>query len=33
LVVKQFNSFAIALMIVGVGSVILKKNWYDKLED
>lgn len=33
LVVKQFNSFAIALMIVGVGTVILKKNWYDKLED
>lgn len=33
LVVKQFNSFAIALMIVGIGTVILKKNWYDKLED
>ncbi|MPM03188.1 hypothetical protein SDC9_49452 [bioreactor metagenome] len=33
LVVKQYSSLAIALMIVGVGTVILKKNWYDKLED
>lgn len=33
LVVKQFSAMAIALMIVGVGTVILKKNWYDKLED
>jgi len=33
LVVKQFNSFAIALMFIGVGTVILKKNWYNKLED
>lgn len=32
LVVKQFNYLAIALMIVGVGTIILKKNWYDKLE-
>jgi len=32
LVVKQFNSLAIALMIVGAGTIILKKNWYDKLE-
>jgi hypothetical protein len=33
LVVKQFNSFVVALMIVAIGTVILKKNWYDKLED
>ncbi len=33
LVVKQFNSLIIALIVVGLGSVILKKNWYDKLED
>lgn len=33
LVVKQFSSLIIALVIVVIGSVILKKNWYDKLED
>lgn len=33
LVVKQFNSMIVALIIVGIGSLILKKNWYDKLED
>jgi hypothetical protein len=32
LVVKRFNGLAVALMIVGVSSFILKKNWYDKLE-
>ncbi len=31
-VVKRFNGLAVALMIVGVSSFILKKNWYDKLE-
>ncbi|ODT55936.1 MAG: sodium:solute symporter [Paludibacter sp. 47-17] len=33
LVVKQLVPAAIALMLVGVASVVLKKNWYDKLED
>ncbi|HRZ96577.1 MAG TPA: Na+:solute symporter [Paludibacter sp.] len=33
LVVKQFRGLAIAAIIVGIGTVILKKNWYDKLED
>ena len=33
LVVKQFWPAAIAMMIVGIGTVVLKKNWYDKLED
>lgn len=33
LVVKQFNSLVVALIVVGAGSVVLKKNWYDKLED
>ncbi|WP_298647265.1 sodium:solute symporter family protein [uncultured Proteiniphilum sp.] len=33
LVVKQVSSFVIALVIVGIGSVVLKKNWYDKLEE
>lgn len=33
LVLKQFNALAIALMLVGVGTVILKKNWYNKLEN
>ena len=33
LVVKQFWGLAIAAIIVGIGTVILKKNWYDKLED
>lgn len=33
LVLKQFDSFAVAAMLVGVASVVLKKNWYDKLED
>lgn len=33
LVVKQFWPAAIALMLVGIGTVVLKKNWYDKLED
>ncbi len=33
LVLKQFTFMGIALMIVGVMTVILKKNWYNKLED
>ena len=33
IVVKQFWAMGIALMLVGIGTVILKKNWYDKLED
>ena len=33
LVVKQFWAMGIALMLVGIGTVVLKKNWYDKLED
>lgn len=33
LVVKKFTFFAIAAIIIGVTSVILKKNWYNKLED
>lgn len=33
MVVKQFWTMGIALMLVGIGTVILKKNWYDKLED
>jgi Na+/proline symporter len=33
LVVKQFWGLAIAGILVGIASVILKKNWYDKLED
>lgn len=33
LVIKQFNSLIVAVLIVAIGSVILKKNWYDKLED
>jgi len=33
MVVKQFWAMGIALMLVGIGTVILKKNWYDKLED
>lgn len=33
LVLKQFWYCAIAVMIIGVMSVILKKNWYNKLED
>ena len=33
LVVKQFWGLAVAAIIVGIGTVILKKNWYDKLED
>jgi hypothetical protein len=32
LVLKQFSAVGYTLMIVGVGTVILKKNWYDKLE-
>ena len=33
LVVKQFSFFGYAMMLVGIGTIILKKNWYDKLED
>jgi Na+/proline symporter len=33
LVLKQFWSCALALMIIGTATVVLKKNWYDKLED
>jgi len=33
LVVKKFEAMAFALMLVGIGTVILKKNWYDKLEN
>lgn len=33
LVLKQFTSMGIALGLIVVGSVILKTNWYDKLED
>lgn len=33
LVLKQFSSLGYALMIVGIGTVILKKNWYDKLDN
>lgn len=33
LVLKQLWAFAAAAMVVGVATVVLKKNWYDKLED
>ncbi len=33
LVLKQFSAMGWALLIVALASVILKKNWYDKLED
>lgn len=33
LVLKQFTSMGIALGLIVVGSVILKTNWYNKLED
>lgn len=33
LVLKEFCFFGIATMIVGLGTIILKKNWYNKLEN
>lgn len=33
LVLKQFTYCGIAIMIIGVATIILKKNWYNKLED
>lgn len=33
LVLKQFWYCAIAVMIIGAATVVLKKNWYDKLEN
>ncbi len=33
LVFKQFGSFAIALIIIAITAIILKKNWYNKLQD
>jgi solute:Na+ symporter, SSS family len=33
LVLKQFSAMGWALLIVAVTSVIIKKNWYDKLEN
>lgn len=32
LVLQKFSSLGYILMIVGIGTIILKKNWYDKLE-
>ena len=33
LVLKQWGPAAIAALLVAVASVVLKRNWYDKLED
>ena len=33
LVLKQHWAFAAAAMVVGVTTIVLKKNWYDKLEN
>lgn len=33
LVVKDFSGLGLALMCIVVGSIILKRNWYNKLED
>lgn len=33
LVLKQWRSFAIAAVIIAITAMLLKKNWYNKLED
>ena len=33
LVVKDFVGLGLAVMCIVVGTIILKKNWYNKLED
>ena len=33
LVVKDFVGLGLAIMCIVVGTIILKKNWYNKLED
>ena len=33
LVLKDFESLAVALCLVAIASVILKYNWYDKIEN
>lgn len=33
LVLKKFNGLTVALIIVGVSSIILRKNWYNRWEE